>query len=140
MIFVRWRKWDASPFLRNKETSPFLSLVLALLCAGCATGRAYPGPELPPGESAVVRADPALSAGLPVTVRLRQVDGRDLPFSASRVRLAPGAHELLVDCSVRESGAVARFALAVEVEAGASYRLVAQATARNCEAVRLIGD
>jgi hypothetical protein len=115
-------------------------LLLALLCVGCATERAYPGPELPPAERAVVRADPMLSAGLPVTVRLRQVDGRDVPFSAARVVLAPGAHELLVDCRVRESGALARFVLAVEVEAGRSYRLVAEATARNCEAVRLIGD
>lgn len=126
----RKSKWGASP----------LSLLLALLCAGCATERAYPGPELPPAERAVVRADPMLSAGLPVTVRLRQVDGRDLPYSTARVLLAPGAHELLVDCRVRESGALARFALAVEVEAGGSYRLVAESTARNCEAVRLIGD
>jgi hypothetical protein len=114
--------------------------MLALLLCGCATERAYPGPDLPPDQRAVVRADPALSAGLPVTVRLRQVDGREVPLTASRVELAPGAHELLVDCRVRESGALARFSLAVEVEAGGSYRLVAEATARNCEAVRLIGD
>ena len=110
-----------------------------MVCAGCATERLAP-PELPPEGRAVVRADPALSAGLPVTVRLRRVDGREVPLTASRVELAPGAHELLVDCRVRESGALARFALAVEVEAGGSYRLVAEATARNCEAVRLIGD
>ncbi len=120
---------------------PFFPVaVLAALAAGCATERLYPGPELPPGQAAVVRADPALSAGLPVTVRLRQVDGRDLPLSSSRVELAPGAHELLVDCRVRESESVARFTLAVELEAGGRYRLVAEATARNCEAVRLIGD
>jgi hypothetical protein len=35
---------------------------------------------------------------------------------------------------------VRRFALAVELEPGGRYRLVAEATARNCEAVRLIGD
>ncbi|HEY7739191.1 MAG TPA: hypothetical protein VIB01_01115 [Steroidobacteraceae bacterium] len=120
---------------------PFFPVaIVAAFLAGCATERAYPGPELPPAQRAVVRADPALSAGLPVTVRLRQVDGRDVPLSAARVELAPGAHRLLVDCRVRESGAQARFALAVEVEAGGSYRLVAEATARNCEAVRLIGD
>lgn len=124
---------------KNKRDASPLSLLLAVICTGCATERLAP-PELPPEERAVVRADPALSAGLPVTVRLRQVDGRDLPLSASRIELAPGAHQLLVDCRVRESGALARFALAVEVEAGGSYRLVAEATARNCEAVRLIGD
>lgn len=119
---------------------PGAVVVAAALAAGCATERAYPGPDLPPEQRAVVRADPALSAGLPVTVRLRRVDGHEVPLTASRVELAPGAHQLLVDCRVRESGALARFALAVEVEAGGSYRLVAEATARNCEAVRLIGD
>ncbi|MBX3704159.1 MAG: hypothetical protein KF822_10315 [Steroidobacteraceae bacterium] len=116
------------------------TIVAALICAGCATERAYPGPELPPAERAVVRADPAFSAGLPVTVRLRQVDGRDLPLTTARVELAPGAHELLVDCRVRESAALARFALTVELAAGGAYRLVADATARNCEAVRLVDD
>lgn len=118
---------------------PGTVFVAALLCAGCATERLAP-PDLPAGERAIVRADPALSAGLPVTVRLRRVDGRELPLPASRVELAPGAHELLVDCRVRESGALARFALTVELEAGGRYRLVAEATARNCEAIRLIGD
>jgi hypothetical protein len=122
------------------DPAPFVVVVLGALGAGCATERLYQGPPLPPAERAIVRADPALSAGLPVTVRLRRVDGREVPLTASRVELAPGAHELLVDCRVRESGALARFALAVEVEAGGSYRLVAEATARNCEAVRLIGD
>ncbi|MGQ0429891.1 MAG: hypothetical protein ACT4UQ_08170 [Gammaproteobacteria bacterium] len=115
-------------------------LLIAALCAGCATERLYPGAQLPPEERAVVRADPALSAGLPVTLRLRQVDGREVPLTASRVELAPGAHELLVDCSVRESGSVRRFALATELERGGRYRLKAEANARNCEAVRLIAD
>ena len=73
-------------------------------------------------------------------VRLRSVDGHALPLSASRAELAPGAHRLLVDCQVRESGSLARFALDVELEAGGGYRLVAEATARNCEAVRLVSD
>jgi hypothetical protein len=71
-------------------------------------------------------------------VRLRQADGRDIPLQANAVELAPGAHELLVDCRVAESGAVARFDLDVELAAGAAYRLVATATVRNCEAVQLI--
>jgi hypothetical protein len=119
---------------------PAISAFVAVALAGCATGRLYEGPPLPPDERAIVRADPALSAGLPVTLRLRQVDGRTVPLTASRVELAPGGHELLVDCRVREADSVRRFALAVELEAGGSYRLVAEATARNCEAVRLIGD
>lgn len=127
MRLVCFHKWDPSPFLA----------LLAL--AGCATSQFAP-PDVPAAERAIVRADPALSAGLPVTVRLRSVDGRELPLTASRVELAPGAHELLVDCRVRETGSIARFALAVELDPGGRYRLEAEATARNCEAVRLVGD
>lgn len=100
----------------------------------------YDGPRLPADERAIVRADPAVNAGLPVALRLRQVDGRDVSLGASGVELAPGAHELLVDCRVAESGSVRRFVLAVELAAGRAYRLVAEATARNCEAVELVGD
>ncbi len=120
--------------------SPLVLLLAAALCAGCATERGYEGPPLPAGERAIVRADPAMSAGLPVAVRLRQVDGRDIALGSSSVELASGTHELLVDCRVQESGSVRRFALAVELAAGAKYRLVADATPRNCEAVRLIRD
>lgn len=111
---------------------------VALLLSGCVTTRVYDGPPLPASERAIVRADPAVSAGLPVQVRLRQVDGRDVSLQTSAVELAPGAHELLVDCRVVESGAVGRFDLEVELVAGGEYRLVATATGRNCEAVQLI--
>jgi hypothetical protein len=112
--------------------------MLVLLLAGCATQRGYEGPALPASERAIVRADPAVSAGLPVQLRLRQVNGRDVSLGASAVELPPGAHELLVDCRVAESGAVSRFTVQVELAAGGEYRLVAEATSRNCEAVRLI--
>ncbi len=118
---------------------PFL-LAAALLAAGCATERAYEGPPLAADARAIVRADPAVSAGAPVQVRLRQVDGRDLGFAASRVELPPGRHEFLVDCRVAETGSVRRFTVTGELEAGSRYRLVANATARNCEAVALVGD
>ncbi len=114
--------------------------LFAASLAACTTERLYDGPPLPAAERAIVRADPAVSAGLPVQLRLRQVDGRDVALSASAVELPPGPHELLVDCRVAESGSVRRFAVAVELEAGGRYRLVATATARNCEAVELIGD
>jgi hypothetical protein len=113
-------------------------LLMALLLTGCVTTRVYDGPPLPASERAIVRADPAVSAGLPVQLRLRQVDGRDISMQTSAVELAPGAHTLLVDCRVAESGAVGRFDLEVDLAAGAEYRLVATATARNCEAVQLI--
>ena len=129
----RLRMYDPAPILLRTGT-----MFAAMLVAGCGTTRIYDGPPLPASERAIVRADPAVSAGLPVQVRLRQVDGRDIPLPSSAVELAPGPHELLVDCRVAESGTVGRFDLEVELAAGAEYRLVATATVRNCEAVQLI--
>jgi len=116
------------------------ALVVAALLAGCATERAYEGPALPKDERAIVRSDPVVSAGAPLQVRLRQVDGRDVGLTASQVELPPGKHEFLVDCRVAESGSVRRFTVSGELDAGGRYRLVADATTRNCEAVALIGD
>ena len=104
---------------------------------GCATEKAYEGPRLPAAQRAIVRADPALSAGLPVQLRLRQADGRDVPLTASAVELPAGRHVLLVDCRVSESGATGRFTVAAELEPGGEYRLTAVASARNCEGVTL---
>lgn len=112
------------------------TVLAALLLAGCATERLAP-PELPAAERAVVRADPAVSAGLPVQLRLRQVDGHDVPVTASSVELAPGRHALLVDCRVAETDSVRRFTVEAELEAGGRYRLIASANSRNCEAVQL---
>jgi hypothetical protein len=115
-------------------------LALAVLLAGCATARPYDGPPLPAGESATVRADPIVSAGLPVQLRIRSVDGREVGLAASKIELPPGRRVLLVDCRVAESGSVRRFTVEAELEPGRRYRLVAEATARNCEAVRVIDD
>lgn len=111
---------------------------LAAACAACATQRVYPGPSLPAGERVLVRADPAFSAGLPVQLRLRQAAGRKVPWHASSVELPPGRQSLLVDCRILESGATRRFVVETELEAGAEYRLVATASARNCEAIELV--
>ena len=118
---------------------PKALLALAAAASGCATERLYEG-ALPAGEAAIVRADPAVSAGAPVQVRLRRVDGREVGVSATRVELPPGPHVLLVDCRVAESGSVRRFTVEAELERGGRYRLVADTTARNCEAVRLDDD
>jgi hypothetical protein len=111
-----------------------------MLLAGCATERAYEGPPLPAGERALVRADPVISAGSPVQVRIRKVDGRDVGMTTTNVELPPGPHAIVVDCRVAESESVRRFTVQAELAAGGRYRLVAEATARNCEAVELIGD
>lgn len=119
---------------------PGTILAVAALLAGCATVRLYDGPPLAPDERAIVRADPAVSAGLPVQVRLRRVNDREVRISANRVELPPGKHQILVDCRVEESGSVRRFTVEADLEAGGRYRLVANASARNCEAVALIPD
>jgi len=126
------------PFFPRRRS--VLALLAAVLATACATDRLYEGPPLPAAERAIVRADPVVSAGLPVQLRLRSVDGREVGLSASKVELVPGKHSLLVDCRVAESGSVRRFTVEAELEAGGRYRLVANATARNCEAVELIGD
>ena len=84
------------------------------------------GPQLPAGESATVRADPVVSAGLPVQLRIRSVDGREVGISASKVELPPGSHALLVDCRVAESGSVRRFTVEADLESGRRYRLEAE--------------
>jgi len=117
-----------------------IAILSAFLVAGCGTQRMYEGPPLAKDERAIVRADPVVSAGSPVQLRLRQVDGQEVGLSSSKVELAPGKHKLLVDCRIAESGSVGRFTVEVELEAGGHYRLVANTTARKCEAVELIGD
>jgi hypothetical protein len=123
---------------RNRGLTPVV--VVAVLLAGCATERAYEGPALAKNERAVVRADPVVSAGLPVQIRIRKADGHDVGLAASKVELPPGKHSFVIDCRIAETGAVRRFTLEEELDAGGHYRVVANATARNCEAVALIGD
>lgn len=105
--------------------------------AGCGHLQAYEGARLPKADRAVVRADPSVSAGLPVQVILRKVDEYEVPVSKTAVELQPGRHSFLVDCRVPEAGVVTRFAIEAEVVAGGSYRLVADATSRGCREVVL---
>lgn len=110
-----------------------------LLAAACTTVRVYDA-ALPREEAAIVRGDPAFSAGLPVQLRLRKADDRKIAFHASAIELPAGHHSLLVDCRVLESGVTRRFVVEADLEGGREYRLVARATARNCDAVELIGQ
>lgn len=116
-----------------------LIVLAASLSAACTTQRAYPGPDRAPGTTAIVRADPAFSAGLPVQLRLRQAGGRRIALHANAVELPAGRHSLLVDCRVLESGVTERFVVDADLEGGREYRLVARASARICDAVELIG-
>ena len=125
----------------QSRTGPRAAAVTAaaacLAAAGCGTLQAYDGPRLPPGSRAIVQADPAFSAGLPVQVILRKAGDWTVPASRARVELAAGPQRLIVDCRVAATGTTARFAVEAELEAGRAYRLVADATAWRCEAVRL---
>jgi len=114
-----------------------LLVAAASVSVACGSLQAYEGARLPAGERAVVRADPAVSAGLPVEVILRKVDDYDVPVSKTSVELPAGAHRFVVDCRVPEAGVVTRFVIDGELEAGVSYRLVADATTRGCREVVL---
>jgi len=128
------------PFFRRPGCNRMRTLILLALAAtaACTTQRVYPGPELPPGESAIVRADPAFSAGLPVQLRLIKAGDRRISLHASAIQLPPGRHSLLVDCRILECGVTRRFVVEADLEAGREYRLVARASSRNCDAVELI--
>jgi len=133
----------AARTVRQRGASPPIVIyiaVIAALLAGCATERFYDGPPLAPEDRAIVRADPVVSAGSPVQIRLRRVNKHEVRLATSRVELPPGKHTLLVDCRVAESGSMRRFTVEADLEAGGSYRLVADTTSRNCEAVALVGD
>lgn len=124
------------PLLRRAPCAA--TVILPLLLVGCTPLQAYDGPALPRDEVAILRADPVvLSGGLPVSVVLRKVDERRIPAGRHAVTVRPGPHTLMVDCRLPEQGSTTRFQLDVEVEAGVTYRLEAEATSRECRDVRL---
>lgn len=111
--------------------------VALLALSGCGTFAAYDGPR--PAEVATIHADPRVNAGLPMSVSIRRVDEREVAMRYSRVQVAPGAHRLLVDCTMLATRATTRHVLQVEVEPGGQYRLVAESAPGNqrCGEVRL---
>ncbi|HLS81581.1 MAG TPA: hypothetical protein VK025_09295 [Steroidobacter sp.] len=113
--------------------------LLAALIAGCSVAQFYEGERRAPDEVARISGDPRITAGKPVTVILRRVDGRTLRANQYAVEVLPGAHELLVDCRIAETQSVSRHSLQVDVSAGRRYRLIADASLglRGCADVRL---
>ena len=116
-----------------------IAVPVAAFVAGCATERLYAGPARAPAEVAIVDGDPRINAGLPLTAVIREVDGRVLALTTSRVALEPGPHVLLVDCIMLQTRSTTRHELKVDVEAGSRYRLVADSEPgnRHCGSVRL---
>ncbi len=51
----------------------------------------------------------------PVSVILRQVDGRTLGVGESAVEVLPGSHKLLVDCRIAETDSVSRHLIEAEI-------------------------
>jgi len=112
------------------------------MLTGCMTQQGYEGPKLPPDQVAHIAGDLRVTAGAPLSLILRQVDGNTLSVGQNSVEVLPGKHELLVDCQIAETKSVSRHAITVEVYAGERYRLVAETAAglRGCNEVALIAQ
>ncbi|HEU4600743.1 MAG TPA: hypothetical protein VFS24_02185 [Steroidobacteraceae bacterium] len=104
------------------------------------TQQAYEGAKLPGDQVAHIAGDLRVTAGAPLTLILRQVDGKTLSVGQSSVDVLPGTHQLLVDCQIAETKATSRHAITVEVYAGVKYRLVAETAPglRGCNEVALV--
>jgi len=113
--------------------------MLVIAASGCTSVQLYDGPRRDRDEVARITGDPVVTAGSPITVVLRQVDGQDIGLTRTSVEVLEGAHELLVDCRIAETKSVSRHSLEVEVMGGRSYRLRADTgpALRECVAVTL---
>ena len=101
----------------------FSLLVIAPLCGGCLSTQLYDGAKRDRNEVARITGDPVITAGSPITVVLRRVDGHDINIAQTSVEVLEGEHELLVDCRLAENKSVSRHALKVTVYGGRKYRL-----------------
>jgi hypothetical protein len=99
----------------------------------------YEGERRAADEVARIVGDLPVNAGKPITMILRQVDGHTLSVNQTSVDVLPGAHKLLVDCRIAETGNTTRHSLEVDVSAGRRYRLAAEAGPglRECTQVSL---
>jgi hypothetical protein len=111
----------------------------AVLAGGCMSVQLYDGPKRDADEVARISGDPVVTAGSPVTVILRQVDGHDIGVTQTTVEVLEGKHNLLVDCRIAETKGGSRHSLDVEVYGGRSYRLRAETgpALRECTGVTL---
>lgn len=105
---------------------PVLSITLLLGLTGCMTAQVYDGPKRDRDELARITGDLPITAGAPISVILRRVDGQALNVGQTSVDVLPGEHRLLVDCRIAETKAVSRHTLDVEVDSGRRYRLRAE--------------
>jgi hypothetical protein len=115
------------------------SMLVALIATGCATGQSYEGERRARDEVAKISGDLRVTAGAPVTVILRKVDGYELGLGENSVEVLPGKRQLLVDCRIAETSSTTRLSIEAEVYAGERYRLVAETGPglRGCASVSL---
>ena len=113
--------------------------ITAVLAGGCMSVQLYDGPKRDKNEVARITGDPVVTAGSPVTVILRQVDGHDIGVTQTSVEVLEGQHNLLVDCRIAETKGGSRHSLDVEVFGGRKYRLRAETgpALRECTGVTL---
>jgi hypothetical protein len=115
------------------------AIALATL-AGCATFKAYDGAGKPASETAIIRGDAKLRAELPLALVIRSVDGRTVDLRYSSVAVAPGHHDVIVDCQVGgASGSTSRHHVEFDAQGGENYRLQAdmRPTDATCQRVYL---
>jgi hypothetical protein len=114
-------------------------VIAAVACSGCMTAQGYEGAKRDRDEVARISGDPVVTAGSPITVILRQVDGQEIGLAQTSVEVLEGSHSLLVDCRIAETKSVSRHSLEVEVFGGGNYRLRAESGPglRGCSGVTL---
>lgn len=119
-----------------------LCIGLLSLCSACVSLQAYEGEKRPSSEVARISGDLRVTAGSPISVLLRQVDGHTLNLSENGVDVLPGTHQLLVDCTIRETSRTSRHTIDADVYAGRRYKLVAQTAEgmRECSGVELVAE
>ncbi|MET0536109.1 MAG: hypothetical protein ABW171_17975 [Steroidobacter sp.] len=121
------------------KRSLFSLVTVATLCGGCMSVQLYDGAKRDRDEVARIKGDPIVTAGSPITVVLRRVDGHDIGITQTSVEVLEGKHQLLVDCRLAENKSTARHVLEVEVFGGRTYRLRPEAGPglRECTGVTL---
>src|SRR5262245_37254076 len=133
------RRGDVGHGAAGRMKAITIAFLCATLLSGCLTLQTYEGPKRPDNEVARISGDPRVTAGSPITVTLREVDGNVLNVGQNSVDVLPGEHRLLVDCRIAETKRTSRHSIDAEVYAGRRYRLVAETVAglRGCRAVGL---
>jgi hypothetical protein len=120
--------------------APLVIVGIGLMLAACESQLIYEGERPSKDQQALILGDPRVSAGLPVSIFIRRVDGAELGLRYRGARVAAGEHDLLIDCTVTESQHTSRHHLHVDVDAGVKYRLVANTGVgnRECTEVQLV--